>query len=389
MANGFELDPFRGADQASIDRLRQSQMAQSELGALMQSPERQQAMQRSQAQMQGPNALGFLANMLQRSGGRADLEKMKTQADALRGTVRQGIGAQEEIDRGTAGYEDLLERQGKKEERDFTLKKTMDQQAYNEGKRKRVSFINPDEPDKDLQLETDGRGRWFKGNEELDPNIVAGLTESGRRAKGMTSSQVQGGLSKLGKRLAPLERTKKSISDLLYAIKPYAKGGEKEGDNIPGIGRFEGGQLGGQLYRAMSSEAQGIHAILQQTTNAILKEVSGAAVTSAETLRHARALSTTELNDEQAVIEAILRLQKSIENDINNVKNTTSKDVLGSYYENTGGEEFSTFGEREKLPTLDFGYKSVYRKEDEPKAKPSSAGWKMIGKRRVDAPEDL
>ena len=149
----------------------------------------------------------------------------------------------------------------------------------------------------------DGTSQWEAGY--VDP---AASTGSGGGGDG----DINPDLSRLVKHIEPTYRAVEKGRVLVDALRPYMAGGEKEGQDIPGVGMFEGakGTLGNVLRASQGPEAQAIGNAIAAYRQEIIKATSGLAQTQPEI---AQTLET--LGQEMLVGEDInlLALQQSFD----------------------------------------------------------------------------
>ena len=151
---------------------------------------------------------------------------------------------------------------------------------------------------------TDGTSEWEP--DYVDPEAETGSGGSGK------DGDMNPDLSRLVQHIEPTYRAVEKGKVLFDVLKPYMVGGEKEGQDIPGVGMFEGskGTVGNVLRASQGPEAQAIGNAIAAYRQEIIKATSGLAQTLPEI---AQTLET--LGQEMLVGEDVnlLALQQSFD----------------------------------------------------------------------------
>ena len=196
-----------------------------------------------------------------------------------------------------------------------------------------------------------------------DKEDLGGLTE-----KAFNDQRVR-----LGNILAPAVQMQKSLQDAWGALAPFANA-----DDIPGIGRIEGGaNFVGTVTRAIQSlggsKATNVFATISGAINQMIRIRAGLTQSSSEMNRVLAELESNGFSGEEGVIEAMRRIDKAQIADMANIKSSFNPAVVESYINRYNPNEtnpfdyapskllFNSIGEKpkEKLPDLQQRKKDI------------------------------
>lgn len=179
------------------------------------------------------------------------------------------------------------------------------------------------------------------------------ITKAEKEAK-LTQGQLQTGLRTLEKNVKPFEDLFGSFNELATSLQPYAKGGEKENENIPGIGFFEGGRgVMGDIWRmGAGQDSQDMFRQLSSVMTTKIRESAGTAQTFSETQNVLKAHGTQDFSTEESALGGMQELMRAIMKDQQRLLATTHPQVLSQF--NSGYVEGAGNPLLAEMPELDF-----------------------------------
>jgi hypothetical protein len=189
----------------------------------------------------------------------------------------------------------------------------------------------------------------------------ADQTAAAATAGGLKANQLQTGLDKLEKKIKPVESMQLALERLDEGLKPYEKGGPKEGEAIGGIGGI-GGMRGegitghiGDVWRYIDDfDLFGETGDSAEMSNAvagviapIIRNQAGLAQTMSETKKVIDAYGLQSISNEQDMLKALPYIREAIKRDLDRINATTMPQVKDMYGEASG--DLNAF-DRESTP---------------------------------------
>ena len=166
-----------------------------------------------------------------------------------------------------------------------------------------------------------------------DEEDLGGLTE-----KAFNDQRV-----KLGNTLAPAVQMQKSLQEAWGALAPFTNA-----DDIPGIGRIEGGaNFVGTVTRAIQSlggsKATNVFATISGAINQMIRIRAGLTQSSSEMNRVLAELESNGFSGEEGVIKAMRRIDKAQIADMANIKSSFNPAVVENYINRYNPNETNPF----------------------------------------------
>lgn len=200
----------------------------------------------------------------------------------------------------------------------------------------------------------------------------------------LTPGQVQTGMRTLEKNVKPFEDLFGSFNELTTSLQPYAKGGDKENENIPGIGFFEGSRgLMGDIWRMTGGgqDSQDMFRQLSSVMTTKIRESAGTAQTFSETQNVLKAHGTQDFSTEESALGGYQELMRAIMKDQQRILATTNPQVLEQFsaaYQDGAGNPLL-----ETMPQLDFSNRI------DPDADPAGGGGGAVDARIAEIKAQL
>ena len=166
-----------------------------------------------------------------------------------------------------------------------------------------------------------------------DEEDLGGLTE-----KAFNDQRVR-----LGNTLAPAVQMQKSLQEAWGALAPFTNA-----DDIPGIGRIEGGaNFVGTVTRAIQSlggsKATNVFATISGAINQMIRIRAGLTQSSSEMNRVLAELESNGFSGEEGVIKAMRRIDKAQIADMANIKSSFNPAVVENYINRYNPNEINPF----------------------------------------------
>ena len=306
--------------------------------------------------------LSVIANMMRQSQGRKQTRELKPQIEQARAQVAEGEHAlplfklqQEQEKANAATARQVKEDAFKREKFEYEQAQDVKTAATAAGSRDRATYYDPTTGDP-YTVAIGPKGKAYaiddKGKETpVDiTNFVTDATwsrlqkeKATKAAKdkrgGLTAGQLQTGLDKFDKKIAPVEDIIQGVQELDKLIAPYMEGGEKEGGNVPGIGLVAGqqGTLGDVARLIGGEDSQAVGGVIQRIIGPIIRNQAGLAQTMSETDRVLRSYGLQNVTRESVFLDALPALKKAIQADLQRLRSTTLAPVVehhrGAYTE--------------------------------------------------------
>jgi hypothetical protein len=183
-------------------------------------------------------------------------------------------------------------------------------------------------------LTSDGRGNFYDGEGKLVNIDDYALRQ---KASGLSASGLNRGLREFGKELReaqPFVNTVKRINEL---VTPYGIGGEKEGQEVPGIGVIIGSRGPvGQFARFVKGTPIGdeLFSLVTDLSSIKLRENAGTAQTLVETRTVLAGLGLDGVNDPAVFLKHWPEIVTAIQNDLRTLAASTDPEIVGIYEDN-------------------------------------------------------
>jgi len=324
----------------------------------------------------GGSYVGLLADLVANSKGR----QLDREVSAPRRAAREGLAAAK------AKAQGLLERRKfETEERDYKYKadkfdyeqRTKAQERADKlAERKEFPAVRKSDGEP-VYLVSDGRGGYYEGDKKVNIANYQQEFKPGTGTGTLSGSSLRTGLEKLGKRIeeaAPVIRQVKNIDAVLA---PYATGGAKEGQDVPGMGFWEGGRdvFGAGIRFLGSREGREVFQNISAFVSDILKEKAGTAQTFQETRNILWGLGLDKSVEEEVFLKYWPKIRAAVQKDLENIKRSTHGDVMSEYYAlgNNKPTIFETEFSTQTFPEFDSdatGLDIITGKDKQPSADP-------------------
>jgi len=283
--------------------------------------------------------LGLIADFIGQKEGRRRQRMLTPRIDEARRNVGLAKAAKQRYDVEQAAEKQAYDRAFKEDERTYDREMAEQKRADMLARREMGEYVDPQGNRQIVRTDAFGRAYDDAGN-PIENFSQWREYERPRATRGgsglsLSGSSLRTGLEKLGKRLEMARPLIDQVNNIDAKLAPYATGGTREGQDIPGIGPIEGSRgVVGDTYRFLFSSQEGkdIFSGISAFVTDVLRQKAGTAQTFNETQNVLKSIGVENLNNEQTLINNWPRIRAAAQQDLARIKSTTHKDVLREYY---------------------------------------------------------